>query len=353
MIAERWRYAVQILREDNTPLRQIPVTMDWDPLREWVRFIALRQGSAPASALALECTIEPIWDRNRGEPYLDGLRARAERGEGARALTADFSASFFNVQAKAAVAQLVEEGSLELGAQVLCLPVAYAPQNDPEARPRNGRFKAQPGAPTLHIRGGSLAQCLANSGALAGALDDVAEDIPVFLPQVVLDEARELARAEVVSETGGLLIGQVCRDDAGGDLFVEVTAQLPARHVDATLHRLTFTSDTWTEFRSTIALRRQGEVMVGWWHSHPVREWCKKCSEESQRACALRADFLSEDDRLLHRTVFPRAYSLALVVNVVAYEDPTFSLFGWRCGKIELRSHHVLHSPASVATVTT
>ena len=77
--------------------------------------------------------------------------------------------------------------------------------------------------------------------------------------------------------------------------------------------------------------------MLGWWHSHPVREWCKDCTRERQQTCALAAGFLSAHDRALHRHVFPRAYSLALVVNDVACGGPTFSLFGWRDGLLEPR----------------
>ena len=76
--------------------------------------------------------------------------------------------------------------------------------------------------------------------------------------------------------------------------------------------------------------------MVGWWHSHPVLEWCKDCAPEKRAQCALAQGFLSEDDRLLHRTVFPRAYSVALVVNDLE-SGPTFSLFGWSRGLIAAR----------------
>ena len=47
--------------------------------------------------------------------------------------------------------------------------------------------------------------------------------------------------------------------------------------------------------------------------------------------------FLSADDRALHRAVFPRAYSLALVVTDAGRGDPTFALFGWREGVLERR----------------
>jgi hypothetical protein len=91
--------------------------------------------------------------------------------------------------------------------------------------------------------------------------------------------------------------------------------------------------------QAALELRTLGESMLGWWHSHPVREWCKNCPEEKRKQCSLARGFLSEDDRLLHRTVFPRAYSLALLVNDID-GGPTFSLFGWSGGAIEARDFH-------------
>lgn len=339
MPAERWRFAIQLLREDHSPVRQLPVELDWDPLRESLRFTALREGLPPAIALALDCEIEPIWDRNRGEPFLEGVRARSNHG--AVEISLDVRTEVFHAPAKAMAAELVKEGALQDGDQFRSLPMAFAESGEVVIT-GNKRFKARPIAPSLDVVDASLADFVARAGPPLGAHAEPADDVPVFIPQDVLDEARELTRTEEARETGGLLIGHLRRDREGAGLFLEVTAQLPARHVEADRTRLTFTSDTWTEFRSALELRRRGEIMLGWWHSHPVREWCKSCSEESQRKCALRGDFLSDDDRLLHRTIFPRAYSLALVVNDVAYEEPTYSMFGWQRGTIQLRGYRVL-----------
>jgi proteasome lid subunit RPN8/RPN11 len=192
---------------------------------------------------------------------------------------------------------------------------------------------------------GSLQAFIARATPAAGE-PDAASDLPVFIPEVIRRECMRLARQADGIETGGFLVGHLRRDARPPTLFVQVTAQLPARHVDATRARLTFTSDTWTDFRSSLEARGRGEIALGWWHSHPVRVWCKDCPVERQRECSLRGDFLSADDRLLHRAMFPRGWCLALVVNDVAWEEPTLSLFGWRDGILALRSFNILDPDA-------
>lgn len=344
-MTDRWRYALEIQREDASSVAQVAVTLDRDPLREWLRFAALRGGWPPASALTLDCALEPIWDRHRREPYLEGVRATSNGAE-PRTMAADFGTACFQGPAKAAAADLVSQGALKEGDRFHALALAFAREEESGPAAPAPRFRTAPSPPSLDIAVGSLEAFIGRSGstigAAAGATDDL---VPVFVPASVLEEASEATRRAGASETGGLLIGHLRSDSAGAGLFVDVTAQLPARHVEASSTRLTFTSETWTEFRTALALRRREEIMLGWWHSHPVREWCKSCSEEKRRECVLRGDFLSEDDRLLHRAVFPRAYSLALVANDVSDDEPTFSMFGWRRGVIDRRAFHVTAAP--------
>ena len=187
--------------------------------------------------------------------------------------------------------------------------------------------------------------CLQNFQAVAvaaGSDEGGEQDLPVFLPQRALKEASALAQAAGAQETGGVLIGHLLHDPTVPESFVEVTAQVPAQHTEASSTKLTFTAQTWTQVRSILELRRKNELLCGWWHSHPVKEYCSKCPLEAQKQCKLAAGFLSEDDRALHRAVFSRAYSLALVVNVVSFSEPTVSLFGWRNGLLESRSYQVI-----------
>ncbi len=348
MTGQRYSYALHVLREDGSAVAQVPVDVDWGPAREWVRLLALRRGSPPAEAFARECVIEPLWHAVRGAPYLAGFRARVEAdGRSAGNATAepaepwhDFTTAYFSRVSGAASARLVEEGALREGERFLSLPVAFPRDDAPEGAAPALRLNARPAAPVVPIRPGRLGDLLERSVARGSPGDD--GDLPVFVPRAVLEEAASLARAAEAKETGGILVGDLHRDPDTAGVFAAVTAQIPARHAKADLTSLSFTPEVWTDVRAALALRHRGEIMLGWWHSHPVREWCKGCSEESRRRCSLAADFFSDHDRALHRTVFPRAYSLGLVVNDVAADAPTFSLFGWRGGLIEPRGFHVL-----------
>jgi hypothetical protein len=173
-----------------------------------------------------------------------------------------------------------------------------------------------------------------------------AEDLPVFVPAAVLVDAERIARAAGDLETGGVLLGHLRRDPRAGALHVEVTALVEASHTRATSERLSFTADTWTEARGLIRLRARNERMCGWWHVHPAHAWCRDCPIESQRRCRLARGFLSADDRFLHRTVFPAAWSVALVVTRVAFGGEEHALFGWNEGRIERRGYHVVSRPS-------
>ena len=334
--ALRYAYAVQVLREDDSPVRQVAVTVDWEPAREAVRLHALQQGRPPEEAFTLECAVEPVWHPARGQPYLAGFRMTALEGE--TGAVAEFPLAYFRELGSRVTGKLVEEGALQKGDVIRCLPVAY-PQAPEAAAERSARI-GRPAAPHIPVAPGSLREFP------EGGND---ERYPVFIPERVLAEVKALTLAAPARETGGILIGLLYRDEAAGRLFAAVTGQIPARHTEACATKLTFTAATWTEVQAALDLRTRGEIMLGWWHSHPVREWCKDCPEEKRRECSLAKGFLSEDDRRLHRTVFSRAYSLALLANDVSPEGPTFSLFGWSRGLLEPREFHRLTEDRHVA----
>jgi proteasome lid subunit RPN8/RPN11 len=338
-----YTYAVEVERDDGTPVGQLPVNVDWEPAREWVRLLALRGGWPAGDAFTRDLAVEPLWDPERGAPRLAGFRIQLA---GVRECDAEFPTAYFRDLARTTTARMVADGTLQKGDLIRCHALAFrvdAPAPG-EQRPRLGR----PAAPDIPVRRALLADVLPShdAGTSSDAVDP--DDLPVLIPDRVLEEARALTAGAGPSETGGVLVGHLYRDPDRAVLFAEVTAQVPARHTEANATKLTFTPATWTEVRAALALRNRGEIMLGWWHSHPVREWCKKCPEERRRQCALARGFLSDDDRLLHRTVFPRAYSVALVASDVE-GGPTFTLFGWRRGLLEERTFHLSAENAHAA----
>ena len=99
-------------------------------------------------------------------------------------------------------------------------------------------------------------------------------------------------------EVGGVLIGQRYADQDTGEQFVVVKHVLPARHTKQGSVYLTFTKDTLIDLHEQIEKRFEGEVIVGWFHTHPRM-----------------GVFLSHYDTFLHNNFFPEPWQVALVVE--------------------------------------
>ena len=341
-VRDDYRYVLELFRTSGESLGQVALTPDWEPAVECARYAGLRSFGAWAIQSGAEQSVEPVWDEKLGEPYVGAFRVHLA-ASGAYEWFEDFPATrYFGESARKAAAQMVESGTLSEGDRVAYRLAAFARPGH-ETAPPSFHFDAADRPPPLALRQTSIAGFLASSAPCAGRDD---RDAEVLVPQWAVDEATALTREAAARETGGILIGHLHRDPVTLEIFVEVTAQIPARHTQGDSVKLTFTSDTWTDVRNTIGLRRHDEIMVGWWHSHPAIEWCKACSPESQRVCHLAAGFLSAEDKALHRAMFPRAFSVALVMTH-ALTGVSARLFGWRLGLLEPRGFRLLGSDAA------
>jgi proteasome lid subunit RPN8/RPN11 len=323
MIQERHQFALELERRDKSPLGQFPVSMDWEPARQWARLVALRAGQQPG----LKASIEPQWEATVGKPYVDGVCMRLAGGSVVIPL------SYFRTAAQQIGQKLVAEKRLTDGELFTYGVVAFPVQND-TPRPL---FRVEEVEATLPLKPARLPAAVEFGTQFPG-------DLPVVVPQTVLDEAAALTRQAEANEIGGILIGHVCTDDERRDLFVEVTALIPARHALSASTKLTFTAETWTAVDAAIKLRRREEQMLAWFHSHPSKYWCgPNCSLEARKKCPLSRNFFSAEDCLLHRTVFPMAHCFALVAtNTDA--GLNFAMFGWRQGLIAQRGFHILNA---------
>jgi hypothetical protein len=343
-VRDDYRYVLELFRTSGEALGQVALTPDWEPAVECARFAGLRSFGEWATQSGAEQSVEPVWDAHLGEPYVAAFRVHLA-APGAHEWMEDFPATrYFGESAREAAAQMAETGALGKGDRVLYRLAAFA-RPSPEAAASPFQFDAADTPPPLGLRQTAISGFLASS-ALCADRDD--RDAEVLVPQRAVDEAAALTREAAARETGGILIGHLHRDPITREIFVEVTAQIPARHTKGDSVKLTFTSETWTDARRAIGLRRRDEIMLGWWHSHPAIEWCKACSPESQRVCRLATGFLSADDKALHRAMFPRAFSVALVMTH-ALTGMSAMLFGWRSGLLEARGFRLLgHDAATV-----
>ncbi|MGP8251892.1 MAG: Mov34/MPN/PAD-1 family protein [Terracidiphilus sp.] len=331
-----YRFAVAMFGEDGAELGTIPARRDWEPAVEWTRLCHQRRGE-----LALDgnggASVLPLWEESLGEPYCRGYRVEIA-GNGGLPVSSDFPITDFQDFASVAAALFVERKVLREGELYRYLVVA---QPAPPEAAGGGGLQVTNASPRIPAREASLMSFLARATPHGEAH---AIDMPVFVSGRVLAEAEEQTRAREGAETGGILIGLLWRDSSEGELFAEITAQIPAEHTASTNVKLTFTPQTWAAADAALRLRGRGEIYLGYWHSHPVREWCKgrSCTLEAQKNCRFAKDFFSADDEAVMRAVFPRAYSVAIVANDTAFTDLTFSMFGNRQGITRPRGFYMI-----------
>lgn len=335
------RYIIEIHSEAGQPLGQVAVNVDFAPAFEWTRLAGARCGRLAFGEYDRPASVLPLWHARLSRPYLQGFRVQLD-SDVAESFFCDFSIAYFKGLATHASALLVEAGKLETGDRFFYLITAYPGEPD-AACGNSGKFEVQDIAPAIPVHESVFSEYV-NAATVGGCLDK--ELVPVFIPGRVLTEVTLLTKEAQQIETGGFLIGHLRHDAAAPDVFVEVTAQVPATGTAGEQSRLRFTSDSWTAARNAMVLRHRNEILVGWWHSHPMKHWgCRDCPPEKQRTCELSRGFLSEHDRSLHRSVFSRAWCVAMVVSDVSYSDPTISIFGWNRGILERRGFYILDSP--------
>jgi hypothetical protein len=330
-------YTLDILSEDGRPLDHGVLSPDWAPALEWVRFEGVREGRLPAVAATLPGVVEPVWDGRAGEPVVAGFRI-AIRGAGGVEVVREIPKSYVWSLVQRASAALVERGVLQAGDAFRWIITAFPARRADE--PASDGFAVEEIVQPLSLTDASLASFVARS-APSGP-DDPAGRMPVFLPRRVLDEAIESARHAGDVETGGMLVGRLCRDAAAPEIFVEITAQVPALYSVSGATRLTFTPDTWAAVQAAIALRRRHEILAGWWHYHPDFCRLRNCPVERRARCPGASPFFSAEDVHLHATCFPGAHHVALLISDRTPDGMAWSLFGWSRGVVAARGFHVL-----------
>jgi hypothetical protein len=343
------RYAIEYAREDGRPLGSLAVEPDFQPALEWTYFVGVRRGFAAAVTAAAAGRVRPLWCDDRGAPYCRGVSVavsphspREALGEPVRC---EIPASYFDSLAKEGAQQWLEKGELETGERytyrVCAYPIAGARRTDDcdaTTRAANSGFRVEVVPSPIPVQESALGAFRRRASLKHKS---AAIDIPVFISESSIDEALSRAREAKTSETGGVLVGHLHRDASQPESFVEITAQIPARHAEASGTSFAFTSETWAAADAAIELRGRHELILGWWHSHP--RFCNPdCPPERQRVCPVARPFFSSDDIHLHRVCFPQAYQIALLISDLPDNGPTPTLFGWRNGVVAERGYSTL-----------
>lgn len=343
MPVQAYQYVLELSDADGAALGREPFAPDTVPAGEYARFEGIRLEKLPAVTAAAPVSFEPVWDDRAGRPYVAGLRASV-RGNDGQTLSVEVPRTYFNGDARRASAGYVAAGRLRKGEVFYYKVTAFAATSGGASGGDGNRFEeiSQP----LEISDTPIAQFQANAVAVGEAVDG---DTPIFLNREALAQAEELCISAHDVETGGILLGRLHRDTADRRVvFIEITAQVPAAHTVQQFTRVTFTADTWAAARAAMRLRGRGEQMAGWHHFHP--DFCEisRCEKSKRRDCALAGIFFSSEDCGLHRTVFPLAHQVGLLISDRGGMVP--AVFGWRRGLIVPRSFHVTADVSAAAS---
>ncbi|MCC6850253.1 MAG: Mov34/MPN/PAD-1 family protein [Deltaproteobacteria bacterium] len=330
-------WAIELVGDDGRAVGRVGIAPDWRPAVDWTHFDGVRAGVLPARARTDAGAVEPRWDAALGAPYVDGFRVSVRAGD--RVATRDIPRRYLGDLARDAAAELAARLGLRGERDVRWLVRATAEPGAAPA-PDDAGFAVEPEARPWPVRDAPLAPFV-GAAMRVGAPDG---GLPVFFPPTVLEATHARARAAGDVETGGVLLGRLFRDvEPPHELFVEVTAELPAEHAIATATAITFTAKTWSAARRAVAARGRDEIVVGWIHSHVDFCRLRNCPPERRRTCTASHPFFSPEDVHLHTTCFPIGWQVALLVSdSAATGGLTSSLYGWSEGMVAPRAFHVL-----------
>ena len=337
------RYVAEIQPEGGQPISTAPLEIDWTPAVEWSHFQDVRRGAASLASVPGRVRIQPRWDEQSGPPYVASIEVSPWNGDAGKPQRIPLN--FFADPVHHAVSALVEAGRVAEGTKYSWRICAFdADTGDANVAGREPfTVEEAPDADealrTRRLR--DLLRHAVHHGPARG--EGAPRDFPVFVSRPVLDEAAGAATVAGELEAGGVLLGCLSRNADSGDLILEVTAQVPASEAVAEDASLRFTPQTWQAVHAAVRLRRAGETIVGWWHSHPRKVWaCHACSAERRARCPSNRPFFSGMDVTFHRTAFQGPINVALLLSFHEDPAPRHDLFGWRQGGLAARDYYVL-----------
>jgi proteasome lid subunit RPN8/RPN11 len=148
----------------------------------------------------------------------------------------------------------------------------------------------------------------------------VRQELRILIGEAAFDRAVARGAADLGREVGGILVGEVLRDEAGPYLLVDAT--IDALHAEEKGAELTFTHATWEHIHKELDSGHPGKKVVGWYHTHPGF-----------------GIFLSDRDQFIHKSFFDLPFQIALVYDPKSREH---GVFAWRDGEpVRQRRYYV------------
>lgn len=304
------------------------------------KFSAFCQGLLENDGLDPACHLEPVWEHEGETPYCSGFRLCLSNGE----VTYEkaYSKSVFRYQVFRVVRELLQKNQLKEG-MGLNYRLAIFPKNDISRLDNRGQnenltMSIESIRQPIPIVETSLKPYLRQ-----GRADSAEVEMGVWIAQHVIDEMIEYVLQNKEKERAGFLIGHLCQDRETKKLFLICPAQVIARFQDketfgsenrSSLTHFQFSPETFFEVQRVIELRKQNEIVLGWYHSHP---WPFACPKGDKCECT--SVFFSPADFEVMEAAFGAPYQVAIVIGRASLKEmkATPQMYGWKDGLITPR----------------
>ena len=146
--------------------------------------------------------------------------------------------------------------------------------------------------------------------------------LKIFIREYILNDIDSYLSTDKTKELGGVLLGNVYKDNEG-KIFVVIDDIVIANFTVANISRLTFTHETWNQINQDIEKNHKDKIIVGWFHSHPGH-----------------TVFLSSYDKFIHENYFNLKFMVAYVYDPVL-QDRGF--FFWRESNLDNSSSYYIY----------
>ena len=136
----------------------------------------------------------------------------------------------------------------------------------------------------------------------------VRQELRIVIAEEAFDRAVARGDKDMTREIGGVLVGEILRDESGPYLRIDTT--IDALHAEEKGAELTFTHATWEHVHKEMDSKHEGKKIIGWYHTHPGF-----------------GIFLSDRDRFIQTSFFNLPFQIALVYDPKSREH---GVFIWR-----------------------
>jgi proteasome lid subunit RPN8/RPN11 len=302
------------------------------------RFSALRRGLLPNDGSDPVIRLEPLLPKSGGI-YGYGFRLKADFN--GKRFSKIYGQNIFRYEMRRVLLDLLQANeqlkNIDLNFRLLFLK---KPENktDLGTKPKFSFSTRHPQLPIIKRK----------PGVFLGKIDlqegspEMNGDVPVYIPESLVQEMIDHTMKYKEREEAGFLAGHLCQDPHSGGLFAVCTDQIiadggtqrMAGDESCSVVQFQFSPEIFYHAQQVVAQRKNGEALLGWWHSHPWPFICQKTD-----SCKCTSLFFSSADVDVMEAAFPAPYQVAVVIGGApeAPKKAVAKMYGWRDGLVEAR----------------